>query len=74
MHQTDHTCAVYMYYFVAVQDTSTTKLPAFFEKILKTVRAQKINETKLTLKNVFIDNVFTVKSEKESRNGKRTLF
>ena len=38
------------------------------------MRAQKINETEVTLKNVFIDNVFTVESEKESRNGKRTLF
>ena len=33
-----------------------------------------VNETKATSRNAFINNVFTLKSEKESRNYKNTLF
>ena len=33
-----------------------------------------VNETKATSRNAFINNVFALKSEKESRNDKKTLF
>ena len=33
-----------------------------------------VNETKTTSRNAFINNVFALKSEKESRNDKKTLF
>ena len=33
-----------------------------------------VNETKATSRNDFINNVFALKSEKESRNDKKTLF
>ena len=46
-----------MYQFAAVQQTSTAKLPAFFFNF-KTVRAVRINETKLTSRNAFIVNLF----------------
>ena len=36
--------------FAAVQQTSTAKVPAFFQKKLKTVRALSVNETKLTFR------------------------
>ena len=40
----------------------------------KTLRALRINETKVTSKNAFIDNLFALESEKESKNDERTLF
>ena len=63
-----------MYQFAAAQQTSTEKLPAFFQKLYKTVRALRVNETKVTSRNAFIDNLSALESEKESKNGERTLF
>ena len=63
-----------MYYFAGAQQTSSTKLPAFFQKILKTVPALRVNETKATSRNAFIDNCFDLEGEKESKNNKRILF
>ena len=60
-----------MYQFVAAQQTSTTKLPAFFQKFKKTMRALSVNETKFTSRNTFIDNLFPLEGEKESRNDKK---
>ena len=34
----------------------------------------KVNESKVTLRNTFIVNLFALKSEKESKNEERTLF
>ena len=46
----------------------------FFKiKKKKTVRALRVNETKVTLRNAFIGNLFALKSEKESKNDERTL-
>ena len=53
---------------------SKIKLDAFFEKFLKLVRALRVNETKVTSTNVFIDNHFALESEKELKNDKRSLF
>ena len=33
-----------------------------------------VNRTKVTLRNAFIDNLFALESEKESKNEKRALF
>ena len=38
------------------------------------MRALRVNETKVTSRNAFIDNIFALESEKESRNDERTLF
>ena len=48
-----------------MQQTNTAKLPAFFQKILKTVRSPRVNETKLTSRNAFIFKRFALESEKE---------
>ena len=40
-------------------------MAAFFKKLKKTVRALRVNETKITLRNAFIDNLFALKSKKE---------
>ena len=38
------------------------------------MRALRANETKVTMGNGFIDNIFALESEKESKNDERTLF
>ena len=38
------------------------------------MRALRVNETKVTLRNAFIDNIFALESEKQSKNDERTLF
>ena len=53
-----------MYWFAAVQQTSTAKLAAFFQKLKKAVRALRVNESKVTSRNTFIDNLFALESEK----------
>ena len=58
----------------AAQQTSTAKLAAFFQKFKKTVCALRVNETKVTLINNFIDNLFTIKRKKESKNDRKALF
>ena len=58
----------------AAQQTSTAKLAAFFQKFKKIVRTLRVNETKVTSINNFIDNLFTIKSKKESKNDRRALF
>ena len=52
-----------MYQFAAVQQTSTGKLAAFFQKFYKIVRALRVNETEVTSKIAFIDNFFALESE-----------
>ena len=63
-----------MYQFAAVQQTSATKLAVFLKKMLKIVCALRVNETKVTLRNAFIDNLFALESQKEPKNNERTLF
>ena len=46
----------------------------FFKNQKETVRALRVNETKATLRNAFIDILFALESEIESKNDKRTLF
>ena len=49
-------------------------MAAFFKKFTKILRALRVNETKVTLRNAFIDNLFALESKKESENDERTLF
>ena len=43
-----------MFITSALQQINTAKLPALFQKCLKTVYALKVNETKVTSTNDFI--------------------
>ena len=38
------------------------------------MRAPRVNETKVTSRNTFIDNLFPLKSEKEAKMDEATLF
>ena len=38
------------------------------------MRTPRVNETKVTSKNAFTENVFTFESEKETKNEKRNFF
>ena len=38
------------------------------------MRAVRVNETKVISRNAFIDNLFLLKSEKETKNHEATLF
>ena len=38
------------------------------------VCALKVNETKITSINAFIDNLFALESQKESKNDEKTVF
>ena len=62
-----------MYQFAAVQQAGAVKLAAIFQNFQKTLWALRVNETKITLKNAFIDNIFSLESEKEFKKYKRTL-
>ena len=66
--------AVQTNWLAAAQQTSTAKFAAFFQKLKKTVCALKVNESKVTFKNTFIDNIFAIKSWKASEKDKTTIF
>ena len=53
--------------------TSVAKLPSFF-KNFQTVWRLRVNETKLTLRNVFISDHVALGGEKELKFGERTPF
>ena len=57
-----------------MQQTSTAKLAAIFQKFKKTVHALRVNEIKVTSRSNFIDNLSALESEKESKNDETTLF
>ena len=57
-----------------MQQTSTTILSVIFKKLKKTVSNLSVNETKVTLKNTFLDNIFALESGKASQNDKTTPF
>ena len=56
-----------------MQQTSTEKMPAFFHKDLKTVRDLSVNKTKLTSRETFIHNLFSLKNERKSKKEKGTF-
>ena len=63
-----------MYQFTAAQKISTAKLALFFQKFKKAVGPVMVNGTKVTLKKIFIDNLFTLQSDKKLKNDESTLF
>ena len=62
-----------MYQVAAVHQTCKVKSPATFQKFQKEVQPLRVTKTKVPWRNAFIDNRFTLKSEKESKNYKKTL-
>ena len=54
-----------MCWSAAGQQTSRPKLPAFFEKLSKRVGILRVNETKVTSRNAFVDNIYELESENE---------
>ena len=52
----------------------TAKLAGFLKKFQKILLLLRVNESKVTLTNAFIGNIFALKSEKESKNDERTTF
>ena len=58
----------------ASQQTSTAQLPLFLQKFQNTVRSLRVKKSKLTLRNVFILDLFALGGEKELKYDKRTLF
>ena len=63
-----------MYYFAAVQQTSTVKLPTFFQRFQAKVHVLRVNETKITIKNVANQDHFRTESNLESSNDEKTWF
>ena len=55
-------------------DEPAAKLPSLFQKFYKTMRSLRVNETKLTLRNAFILDLFALRGEKESKYNEWTLF
>ena len=56
-----------MYQFAAVQQTSTAKLHAFFQRFKTEVGALKVNETKITTENAFNRGHFGTEDNNESK-------
>ena len=54
-----------MYQFAAAKETTMAKFATYFQKFKKTVCALRANETKVTSRNTFIDNVFALENKKE---------
>ena len=50
-----------------LQQISAVKVPAFFQKVLKRVRALRVDEIKLNSRNAFISNLFALESEKNKK-------
>ena len=51
-----------------MQQTSTAKWAAFFQKFKKTVRALRVNETKINWRNVF-----ALEGKRKSKNDEKIL-
>ena len=63
-----------MYKFPAAQETTTTKLPAFFQKLKKTVHNLRISKTEITSRNAFTVNFFALESVKNQKMTKGLSF
>ena len=57
-----------------MQQTSTAKLMAFFQRFQIHVWAQRVNETKITSENTFNGNHFRTKCNHESSNKEKPYF
>ena len=63
-----------MYYFAAVQQTSTTKFYLFFQKFFKKVRDLRVNETKVIWEKALTVNLFALERVEKSNNNEWTFF
>ena len=63
-----------MYYFAAVQQTSTAKFYLFFQKFFKKVRDLRVNETKVIWEKALTVNLFALEREEKSKNNEWTFF
>ena len=63
-----------MYWFAAMQQTSASKFPGFFQKFIKSVSTLRVNGTKRTSESAFIVHLFSLESQKESKYTQGTLF
>ena len=63
-----------MYYFAAAQQTSTVKLPAFFQKCQSEERVLRVNKSKITGENTFNGDHFEIQGNHESSKDEKTLF
>ena len=63
-----------MHYFNAAMQTSAPKLALIFQKLKITFLALTVNEVKVTWTKAFIDHIFALESEEESKSHQRTLF
>ena len=50
------------------------KLALIFQKFKKTVLTLRVNEIEITLRNGFIDHLFALESDKESKADQGSLF
>ena len=57
-----------------MQQISRAKLATFFQKLLKIVHTSSVNETKVTLRNAFIDNLFALEVMKNQKMTKEPSF
>ena len=63
-----------MYYYAAVQQTSTVKLPAFFFRLQTEERVVRINKSKITGKNTFNGDQCLIEGNRGSIKDEKTLF
>ena len=63
-----------MYEFDAAQQTSTAKLPPFFQRFQTEVHPLKVNETKITSENAFNGYHFGTEGNHESSNNEKAFF
>ena len=48
-----------------MEQTSTTKVAATFQKFYKTMHPLRVNESKFTFRKALIENIFALESERE---------
>ena len=63
-----------MYYFAAVQQPSTVKLPAFIQRFQTEERVLGVNKTKSSGKNAFNGDHLGTEGNHESSNNEKNLF
>ena len=63
-----------MYQFAAAHQTSTAKLTAFFQRCQIEERILRVNKSKITGENTFIENHFAIEDNCDLNNDGKTLF
>ena len=58
LDEKSETFAVQMYQFLPSEQSSTANLAAIFQRLQKAVRALRVNDTKVTSINAFINHLF----------------